>query len=261
MLFRQRDEHVGGDPALAFVFPAEQGFNPNAATGFSVDDRLTVNAEFAMRNGMSYMVRKAHAIRGEQVHHVGCQQADQQRQRNMARQCRQRQHAGLRTEQRDRERVLRRFRGIAQIGYQAIAAQDLAATVFQTVISDVQHHPLRIGFLRLEQKVCQQFNIKDVQDAVTAIIIRLWRPHDQGGDAFGDRQRRAQRQLRAIVCYCGQNSAENILAGTKQAGTVNNTILDQQHCPKRLVLCGAKAQCGHDGFTSGGQQGHGAFGL
>ncbi|MNI68478.1 hypothetical protein D3C73_1241770 [compost metagenome] len=99
MLFRQRDKHVGGNPALSFVFPAQQHFNPDTAAGFSIDDGLTVNTEFAAGNGMTNVVRQAHAISGEQIHHIGRQQTDQQRQRDMARQRRQRQHAGLRAEQ------------------------------------------------------------------------------------------------------------------------------------------------------------------
>ncbi|MNC46563.1 hypothetical protein D3C75_955870 [compost metagenome] len=100
-----------------------------------------------------------------------------------------------------------------------------------------------------------------MQHAVTVVIRLRGSPHDQGRHAFGDRERRAQYQLRAIVCYAGQNSAEKVLTGAKQAGTVNNPVLNQQHCPQSLVLRSAKTQRWHHLFTGGAQQWHGTLGL
>lgn len=99
MLLGQRNKHVGRDPSLSLLFPTQQHLDAGAAPGVAVDDRLAVDAELAMSDGMADVVRQAHAIGGEQIDHIGRQQADQQRQRDMARQCGQRQHADLRAEQ------------------------------------------------------------------------------------------------------------------------------------------------------------------
>lgn len=99
MLLGQRYKHVGRDPSLSLLFPTQQHLDAGAAPGVAVDDRLAVDAELAMSDGMADVVRQAHAIGGEQIDHIGRQQADQQRQRDMARQCGQRQHADLRAEQ------------------------------------------------------------------------------------------------------------------------------------------------------------------
>ncbi|VEA74186.1 Uncharacterised protein [Serratia rubidaea] len=83
VLLGQRDKHVRRDPALPLAVPAQQDFDAETAAAGAVDDRLTVDLEFAAVNGMADMVRQAHAVGGNQIDHIGGQQADQQRQRHM----------------------------------------------------------------------------------------------------------------------------------------------------------------------------------
>ena len=67
-LLRDRQEGTGGEQATAGVLPADQGLGPAHQPGAQVDDRLVVQGQLVVVQGLAQLVLEAQAVGRGAVH-------------------------------------------------------------------------------------------------------------------------------------------------------------------------------------------------
>nr|WP_035992537.1 archaeosortase/exosortase family protein [Leptolyngbya sp. KIOST-1] len=66
--FRQGNKFVGGDKAPSRVLPAHQGFEPTDAVALDVDNRLVVDHQFFVDQGVAQVLLQLQALQGIDMH-------------------------------------------------------------------------------------------------------------------------------------------------------------------------------------------------